>query len=105
MMDVNEETQLERLTWAVYDKVLLPGDIPLMSGPHSLDRILSGVYRLIYRGKWDSKHCPASTICSANAEQALRKARQPGTASVKSTVQVAPRAASLYQGKKHGSLP
>ena len=84
----------------MYDGVLLPGDMPPLSRQHSLDRILSGTYRLIYRGKQDSEHCPTSTIGSANAKQALKEDRQPYTLSVESAVQVPPRAVSLYWGKR-----
>ena len=41
MMDVNEESGLERLAWVVYDGVLLLGDMLTLSGQHSLDRIHS----------------------------------------------------------------
>ena len=81
----------------VYNGVLLPGDMSPLSGQHSLDWILSGMYSLIYRGKRDSEHC---TISSTNTEQVLKKARQPCAPSVKSTVQVAPRVASLYWGER-----
>ena len=65
--------------WAVYNGVLLPGDMHPLSGQHSLDRILSSMYRLSYRRKQDSEHCPTSTISSANAKQALKEAKQPCT--------------------------
>ena len=100
MMDVDDEAYLERLVWAVYNGVLLPGDMPPLSEQHSLDRILSGTCRLIYRREQDCQHCHASTISLANAKQALKKARWLCTPSVKSTVQVPPRVASLYQGKR-----
>ena len=100
MMDVDDKAWLERLTWAMYNGVLLLGDVPPLSRQHSLDRILSSTYRLIYRGKQDSEHCPTSTISSANAKWALKETRWPHTPSVKSAVLVLPRAASSYQGKK-----
>ena len=99
MMNVDDEAQLERLRWVVYDGVLLPGDMSPLSGQHLLDRILNGAYKLIFRGEQDSQHCPTCTISLANAEQTLRKARQPCTPSVKSTVQVAPKAMSSYQNE------
>ena len=73
MMDVDDEAYLERLVWAVYNGVLLPGDMPPLSGQHSLDRILSGTCRLIYRRDQDCQHCHASTISLANAKQALKR--------------------------------
>ena len=49
MMDVDDKAQLGRLMWVVYDGVLLLGDMPPLSGQHSLDRILNGTCRLFYR--------------------------------------------------------
>ena len=70
MMDVDDEARLERLACVVYNGVLLLGDMPLLSRQHSLNRILSGTCRLIYRGEPDSEHCPISTISSSKEGQA-----------------------------------
>ena len=75
MMDGNDEAGLKRFAWAVYNGVLLLGEMPTMSGQNSLDRIPKGAYMLIYREKEISKHCPSCTIRSANVELVLRRAK------------------------------
>ena len=63
LMDVNDERGIERLVWAVYDGVLLPGEMPELSGYHSGSRIIAGAFSLIYKGKESSKHCPHAPPC------------------------------------------
>ena len=65
MMDVVDEAPLERLAWVVYDRMLLPGKLPVLIGQHPIDKTLRGVNMLIYKGKGDSEHCPhASSVLS-----------------------------------------
>ena len=84
MMDMNDESGLERLTWVVYDGLLLPSN-------------MQGMYMLIYRGEESSKHCPSSTIRSANAECASQGARGRCSPAVQSLMQVTLSATSSYQ--------
>ena len=43
--------------WAIYDGVLLPGDLPELQGQHNWVQIIAGTDRLMYRGDRDSAHC------------------------------------------------
>ena len=74
LVDVHDEKGLERLTWAVYDGVLLPGDLLELHGQHNWVQIIMGTYRLVYRGNRDSEHCPLCTSMSFDAIQAAKRA-------------------------------
>ena len=49
MMDVNDELGIERLARAVYDGVLIPGEMPQLSGQHAMSCIITGMFSLIYK--------------------------------------------------------
>ena len=58
LLDVHGEKGLEQLTWAVYDGVLLTGDLPELQGQHNWVQIITGTNHLMYRGNRDSEHWP-----------------------------------------------
>ena len=103
------------LVWAIYDGLLLPGDLPELQGQHDWAQIIAGTYYLVYRGNQDSEHYPLCTSVSFDATQAARRAalehghappsratppsRTPRTPTLHSTVNVLPRAASSYSAE------
>ena len=62
VMDVNDELGIERLVRAVYDGVLLPSKMPELSSQHSWDRMIMGMFTLIYKGKKSCDHCPHAPL-------------------------------------------
>ena len=58
-MDVCDELCIKRLVWAIYNRVLCPGDRPQLSSRQSWIRIVRGTYTLIYKGS--EGHCPLCT--------------------------------------------
>ena len=62
LMDVNDKLDIERLTWAVYDRVLLPSEMPELSSQHSWSQIIMATFTLIYKGRKSSDHCPHAQL-------------------------------------------
>ena len=76
MVDVNDEKGLKRLTWAVYDGVLLPSDPPQLQGRHNWVQIIAGTYCLVFWGEYDCDHCPPCTAASFDAKQVTGRAKE-----------------------------
>ena len=76
MVDVNDETGLEQLAWAIYDGVLLPGDPPQLQGEHDWAQIMVGTYHLVFQGEYDYDHCLLCTVASFSVKQAMGRTKQ-----------------------------
>ena len=121
LADVHDKKGLKWFTWAIYDGMLLPGDLLELQGQHDWVEIIAGTYCLMYRGNRDSEHCPPCTSTSFDVTQAARRAtlqhgpappsrampppRTPRTPYLRSTVNVPPRAASSYSAEGPWLLP
>ena len=78
-VNLSDMDGLERLTWAVYDGVYMPGDLLDLTGHHDWEHIIVGTTLcLIYHGRTHAEHCKLSTIASLNAEEAMKLAWQQG---------------------------
>ena len=56
------ETSLERLTWAVYDGMYVPGSQPALSGPCNWACILDKMMTHIFHGRMLWEHCPPAPL-------------------------------------------
>ena len=78
MLNVNDTCHLERLTWAVYDRALLVGKRPELSGNHPWCTVLAGLYKHIYRGRNDAAHCLPYTLASWDCQERTEVLRRKG---------------------------
>ena len=61
-VNLGDVGNLERLAWAVYDEMYVPGSWPALSGPHNWARILDKVMTPIFHGKTLWEHCPQAPL-------------------------------------------
>ena len=69
LLNVEDVRHLARLTWVVYDGILLVGPRPKLSGDHPWCTVLAGLQRHIYRGHDDMAHCPPQKLSSWDHER------------------------------------
>ena len=101
MVDVDDQKGLERLTWAIYDGVLLPSSPLQLQGRHDWVRIIVGTYHLVFWGEYNYDHCPPCNAASFNAKQAMR--RPSSNAGVRNHQQ--PHHQQLHLHLEHAELP
>ena len=79
LVDLNDMDGPERLAWAMYNGVFIPGNPSRLTSHHDWSRIIAGMtLHLIYHGKTVGEHCPPCTVASFNAECAMRLTQQQG---------------------------
>ena len=70
---------LERLAWAIYDRVFIPGRVPDMLQYQDWDHIVVGILvPLIYQGEMVWDHCGPATIAGANTQRATELMKEQG---------------------------
>ena len=69
LLNVNDIRDLERLTCAVYDGLLLVGLWPKLSGDHPWCTVLARLHQHIYRGCDDATHCPPQMLGSWDCQE------------------------------------
>ena len=64
-VDFRDADSLERLAWAMYNRVFMPGNKPALSGCYNWDRVVAGtLIHLIFWGQTDKEHCGPTTVAS-----------------------------------------
>ena len=61
-INLGDVGNLERLAWAVYDGMYVPGSGPALSGPHNCACIPDKVTTHIFHGRMLWEHCPQAPL-------------------------------------------
>ena len=78
-VNLNDVNALERLPWAIYDGVYVPSDLPVLTGHHNWEHMITEMtLHFIFHGVTASEHCEPSTVASPNAKQAMKLMLQQG---------------------------
>ena len=78
LLNINNAHHLKRLTWAVYDGVLLVGRRPELPGDCQWCTILVGTFKHIYRGHDDVAYCLPYTLASWDCQERTEVLRLEG---------------------------
>ena len=81
-INLGDVRKLERLAWAVYDGMYVPGSRPALSGPCNWVCILNKKMTHIFHGRTLWEHYPPSTIGGANTATAARLKGGPSSEAV-----------------------
>ena len=79
LLNVNGIPHLERLTWVVYDGMLMVGPLPELSGDCPWCTVLAGLHQHIYRGHEDVTHCLPQTLGSLDCQEWIEALQRVGT--------------------------
>ena len=90
-VDFQEVINLERLAWAIYDGIFVPGRMPDLSGYQDGDCIVMGtLIPLIYQGEMNREHCGPTTIAACNTKKATELTKEQGLHATKTEEHVLP---------------
>ena len=93
LLNVNDVHHLERLMWVAYDAALLVGKQPELPRNCQWCTVLVGLYKHIYRGRYDVAYCPPHTLASWDCQERTKALHQEG------------KLGSVWSGHRRASRP